>query len=419
MKYIPVILLLFLPFYCYSQSVEELENDLRSLFNQSYGGKINKALLLQKKDPFNETAVKYICRYYYDRKIDSVSAFFDQLISRFPNRPEPFILRALCITQELRDCPDSVITDKKEYYLKKAMATDRINPTAAYLLAELYYRDFLVPFERSENNYSYHAADNTHADKGLEFSRHSEKKSFFSHPADSALCYFYIAETINSNIGSILYFPEKQLERYLGRTGIVRLDSLSSLYDNCYFPIWYFANLSPGWENDFSVYYLNSINFSKGRADWIKTQLEALHEPCLFNSARSQAKDIYRFTWLRSFDPPVVVRIEKDKDKIMVYWKEGKGAGGYYPIGLKNSGERVVSLSEWNEFMKIFSTVKFDELPDEDYVLMIDGSSWILEKKSAKSFKAVETNSPGEYFEKSCLFLLSLTDIKVRKEDTY
>lgn len=67
--------------------------------------------------------------------------------------------------------------------------------------------------------------------------------------------------------------------------------------------------------------------------NWYSEQLYAMEEPLLFN--KTMDKEVFRFTWLRTFDNPISIRIEKHKDKYRLFWKLCDGAGGYVPGDLK------------------------------------------------------------------------------------
>ena len=103
----------------------------------------------------------------------------------------------------------------------------------------------------------------------------------------------------------------------------------------------------------------------------------------------------------------------------MLYWKVGKGAGGYEPEGLKKSGKKKLRLKEWIEFEEIVKASSFDSLPNEKYIPMTDGATWTLERKKHESFKAHHSNSPNKEFSNACLYLLDLTNIKVKDDDKY
>jgi hypothetical protein len=190
-------------------------------------------------------------------------------------------------------------------------------------------------------------------------------------------------------------------------------------FNQCYFPSSYFANLTDNWECDFTTDYLFEIESGKRTAKRLEVQLSDLKEDCLYNIEAKPNANIYRFTWLRSFHHPIAIRIEKIDNEIMLYWKVGKGAGGYKPKGLKKSGKKKLSLKKWIEFEGIVKASNFDSLPNEKYIPMLDGATWTLERKMPESFKAHNTNFPSKEISKACLYLLDLTNIKVKDDDKY
>ena len=103
----------------------------------------------------------------------------------------------------------------------------------------------------------------------------------------------------------------------------------------------------------------------------------------------------------------------------MLYWKVGKGAGGYEPKGLKKSGKKRLSLRDWTEFERLIKESNFESLPNEKYIPMTDGATWTLERKSSDSYKAHHSNWPSKEIKEACLYLLSLTKIKVKEDDKY
>ena len=86
------------------------------------------------------------------------------------------------------------------------------------------------------------------------------------------------------------------------------------------------------------------IESGKGTAEWLQTQLKDLNEDCLYNKELKQNSIIYRFTWLRSFHHPIAIRIEKTENEIMLYWKVGKGAGGY-ELGCSIEPTKMLTVS--------------------------------------------------------------------------
>ena len=372
---------------------------------------INEAYTLLKKVPFNDEAINYICRYYYDKEIDSVTIFFDNLIKEHPNNIEPYLIRAYYLYFE-HNFSDKVNYNKmKIKYLNSALEIDTSNKRTLYFLAEAYYNDFIYPLKKEKYSFIF--------DDDSTFFKHEKiiKKSAFEHSADSALKYFYKLWNIGSKTKYGVYFSIRQLECYLNYRNKSPIKE-DIIHDNfCHFPPWYFANLSENWECDTTVDYLFELNIDMSEYSGTDPQLIALKEPCLYNRSLAENEIIFRFTWLRTFHHPIAIRLEKNENNIMLYWKVGKGMGGYKPKGLKISGKRKLTLNEWNEFINLFNNTNFDNLPNKGGFPMVDGASWTLERKTRDSYKAHCTNWASEQFKECCLFLLKLTNIKIKDED--
>lgn len=403
----------------FGQTIQELEYDL-SWYGSSekYGDKIEKAKRLQEIDPFNFRATEYICRYYDDRKIDSVSIYFDNLITKFPNKTEPYLLRSELLFLELGFRDKDEYNRRKVKYLKQALAISPKDSVIVFKLAEAYYKDFIFPLE-NEQDWGFDFGDKF-LDSTIAVKKKALKRSTFENAADSSLNYLYQVWDLSKDKRDIIYYPIRQLECFLKQSDQASIPKEAEReFNRCYFPSYYFANLTDNWECDFSKDYLFEIESGKGTVEWLELQLSDLKEDCLYNKELKQNSIIYRFTWLRSFHYPIAIRIEKVENEIMLYWKVGKGASGYEPEGLKKSGKKKLRLKKWIEFEEIVKTSSFDTLPNEKYIPMTDGATWTLERKKHGSFKAHHSNAPSKEFSKACLYLLDLTNIKVKDDDKY
>src|SRR5690606_29405067 len=333
----------------------------------------------------------------------------------FPKNAEPYLLRSELLFLEIDYRNKDEYNRHKVKYLKKGLNINPKDPLIIYKLAEAYYNDFIFPLEK-EKEWGF----NFDLDSTLTTKKKTVKKSTFEHAADSSLNYFYQLWELRKDYRKLIYFPIRQLECFTNNSENSRVpkDFRKDL-NQCYFPPSYFANLGEKWECDFTKDYLFKIESAIGTAEWLEFQLRDLEEDCLFNKKVEPTTTIYRFTWLRSFHHPIAIRIEKRENEITIFWKVGKGAGGYEPEGLKKSRKKKLSLNEWKKFEKLVRESKFDSLPNYNYVLMTDGATWTLEKKDYDSFKAHDTNLPSKEFKETCLYLLNLTNIKIKDDDKY
>ena len=421
-KILNILILLILTLSAFGQTIKKMEEEL-TMFSSweeaESGNKIDKAYTLLKKDSFNAIAIDYICNYHRNREKDSVSIFFDNLIKEHPNRVEPYLIRAFYLYKE-HDFSDKVNYNKlKANYLNAALEMDTLNKKTLYFLAETYYRDFMYPREKEKYSSLFDDDDSIFSELKPE---KIIKKFAFEHAADSALKYLYKLWAVDSARKDVIYFPIRQLECYLKRREQSPIKEDIMLNSYCYFPPWYFVNLSKNWECDTTVNYLFDIEHSKEfYAGWNTEQLIGLKEPCLYNRSLEENTVAYRFTWLRTFHNPISIRLEKNEKNIILYWKVGKGAGGYDPKGLKTGGKRNLTEKEWNEFMDFFNNTNFNNLPNITCMPMCDGATWTLEYKTKDNFKAYQTNIPeaNKTFRECCLFLLKLTNIKIDEKKIY
>ena len=148
-------------------------------------------------------------------------------------------------------------------------------------------------------------------------------------------------------------------------------------------------------------------------------QLFALKEPVVYND--SSQNEVYRFTWLRTFHNPVAIRIQKNADGYVLYWKLSNGAGGYKPGILIIDKQRVLDRKTWDEFLDKINQIDFWNLQLKRDARGTDGSQWILEGKSKNKYHVVSKWTPhkGNTYYDCCNFLLSLTDLKISGREKY
>jgi len=411
-----------------TQTVQDLEYDL-SWFTtkEKWGGKIDKAKKLLQLDPFNSKATAYICRYYAERNIDSVSIFLNHRTQMFPDSVNAYLIRAEFVGYEEAYSNKEEIKKQKLYYLDKGFGLDSTNVHVLYELAKIYYDDFL-PKNQFKNTdkllsgglipYSFPELDSIKPQEGIKL---QEKiKPLFNNSAENALKYFYFLWNQDVDSRDVFYFPIRQLECHLDiATSNIQL-ALNNLAEDNFFPSWYFANLPGNWACNDSVDFLFLLEWSRRNGAGLTTRLTDLEEKGLYEQELVQGEEVYRFTWLRSFHHPIVVRIERNADeKVKIYWKVGKGAGGYAPEGIKKSGKKKLGIEEWDKLISLLDELRFDALPNYSYQPMTDGASWTLEKKTFEGHKVHDTNDPSTLFKAACMYLVELTNIKIKEEEKY
>jgi hypothetical protein len=179
-----------------------------------------------------------------------------------------------------------------------------------------------------------------------------------------------------------------------------------------------------------SIAFINHIKaqqlyFPKGSIDtftnkWYSKQLIAMNEPVLYTSKSTD--EIYRFTWLRTFDHPIAITITKHRNSYLLIWRECSGAGGYKPGEIIVNKQKKITKANWDFFQYRLKQLGFWKLATEEKDVMgNDGAQWILEGKTPNAYHVTDrwTPGPGTDYNKCCDYLLSLTDLQIVKDRKY
>jgi hypothetical protein len=186
-------------------------------------------------------------------------------------------------------------------------------------------------------------------------------------------------------------------------TSISRFDSLIVPSDSTTF---YFET-KPNWQ-DTTINAVDSFSNS-----WYSKILFALHEPVLKNYYGD--KEIYRFTWLRTFNHPVSIRLEKQGDIIKLFSKVSNGAGGYEPgeiifDTIINLTEKEIDTINFKLDKAKFWTLQTDSSADNGK----DGSEWIIEVCKNNKYRMVVRWTPEKAtdFRRIGEYLISISRIQ-------
>ena len=147
--------------------------------------------------------------------------------------------------------------------------------------------------------------------------------------------------------------------------------------------------------------------------------LFALNEPLLFNT--ESEKEVYRFTWLRTFNNPISIRIEKSENSIWLYTKVCNGAGGYAPGRLKTNRKKKIKKAEWEKFEKIIKQLDYWNIEYSGHLPGNDGAQWILEGSTKEQYSILFKQSPNkksDYY-MACNYLIELSGLKIKKKNKY
>lgn len=152
---------------------------------------------------------------------------------------------------------------------------------------------------------------------------------------------------------------------------------------------------------------------------WYSSMLKAMEEPIL---ADYQSDDeVFRFTWLRTFDRPISIRIQKTGEKILLTQKMLSGAGGYDPGEIIVDTTLQLTIDVWNTVQDKIGKLKFWALQPKTEFRGFDGSEWIIEGSTSNKYHFTTRWSAGKgtAYRDFCLYLLSLSNIKIKDRDLY
>jgi hypothetical protein len=142
--------------------------------------------------------------------------------------------------------------------------------------------------------------------------------------------------------------------------------------------------------------------------------LVAMQEPPL--AAFTESSESYRFVWLRSWDAPVCVRINRDGSEGSIATKVLEKYEGPTYGSLTHSSERHLTEDEMSHLAKLLDAASFWSAPAERDWVTLDGAGWMLEGLRAGMHHIVKRNSPAKDSEDAdfrflCEELLRLSDV--------
>ena len=168
---------------------------------------------------------------------------------------------------------------------------------------------------------------------------------------------------------------------------------------------------------DFPSQFFPAGRFDPYKFRWYTTFLVGLQEPSLI--VPSVKSETIRFTWLRSFHSPVVVRVVFGPDgSSEIILKVSSGAGGYEAGDLIRNDKRSLSNDETAAVRNSLSFLNACKDPPER--AMFDGAQWIFERKTRNGYCVIDEQSPkvGE-LRQAGLLLLKLADYHPGDDEIY
>jgi len=128
-------------------------------------------------------------------------------------------------------------------------------------------------------------------------------------------------------------------------------------------------------------------------SDWYGRHLRAAGEAPLFQSAGSSL----RFTWLRTFDAPVIIRLDTAADgAVTMTATELSGRGGYEPGAVARRIERRLTAGEAAALARMLEQSRVLEQTAVTCDLGLDGAGWVVESVGADGYRFIERHSPQD-----------------------
>jgi hypothetical protein len=151
------------------------------------------------------------------------------------------------------------------------------------------------------------------------------------------------------------------------------------------------------------------------RSSWYSKHLKGLQEPSLYPP--SADAEIYRFTWLRTFDNPMAFRVTVTSNGTgTLTVKRANGAGGYDPGVVDLKLELTLTKSDVDKLKQALVDMSYWDLPIELDGLGIDGAQWIVEASVNGRYKVVDRWSQTDALVDAwCMRLITLSGVDVGK----
>lgn len=149
-------------------------------------------------------------------------------------------------------------------------------------------------------------------------------------------------------------------------------------------------------------------------ARWFSSHLRAAKEPSIYAQSldpQTEVQEAVRFTWLRSFHPPVTVRVSRDRqDNWRIVARELSGAGGYAPGRIRRTLARELTAAEVAELTAQLSLAGMFADESVDCTIGLDGAQWIVERLDRHGYHFINRWSPSDGPVREVgLFLVGLT----------
>ena len=143
---------------------------------------------------------------------------------------------------------------------------------------------------------------------------------------------------------------------------------------------------------------------------WYSYHLSAMQEPPL-SCGKSQAQESYRFVWLRTFDNPIAVRVNRFGKDVHLEAVVLNGQGGYDAGQVSQRVSKRLAFEQWEELLIEAEAADFWHLPATADDQGFDGAQWIIEGRKGDRYHLVDRWSGSDGVQRIGLKLLELADL--------
>lgn len=160
--------------------------------------------------------------------------------------------------------------------------------------------------------------------------------------------------------------------------------------------------------------YLNRF-----RNIWYSRILKSLDEPVLYNYKTTD--EIYRFTWLRSFHLPVVIRIQKHNFNFSIVAKILRERYDDEPDEVVTNTSESMIFYRWMAFKNKLNKADFWHMQMKDVSAQgADGARWIMEGVQNGKYHFVDRwSAGGSEFGEACEYLIAISGLEIKEKEIY
>lgn len=130
--------------------------------------------------------------------------------------------------------------------------------------------------------------------------------------------------------------------------------------------------------------------------DWYGKHLRTMGEPSLWEASRAHPeRESWRFTWLRTWGRPVVVRFDVDGAGATMRYVELDGSGGYEPGKIAIDRTTRIAAADWARVSAAITKAAFWTLPTTIPDSGTDGLQWVLEGTAGGKYHVTDRWTPS------------------------